>query len=285
MATRTQDTPGQEPDLENPSLEQQPTEELEVTNNQPGGPTSTPGPSPEYVALLETQLREQNRQIQELINRDTGAPEPPPPPRDIEASRQQWYQDPEGRTLEVTRNVVREELQATVAPLLDFVREFKSGNAYEDMKRKFKSDARFAGQFADPAFEAAVDQIMAKADKTEANMQAALIHAIGLKAINALPASNGNTTVPAPTPTPQPPAATTTGERPVAPQPPHLRPSTAPAARADAPKRRQLNELERRLARERWPNDPQAEEKYLNWLELPASDVVRADETGKVKPK
>jgi len=268
-----------EPQLDTPQEQDQgqpPTAEPVPGSSQPTGRTS--GYTPEYVSLLEQQLREQNRQIQELINAQTTAATTaqPLPSRDVDAEKARFYTDP----MDATRSVVREELQATVRPLLDFVKEMKSGNAYTDLKSRYRLDPRFTSYFVEPGFEATVDQIMSKAEKNETNMQAAIVHAIGLKAMGALPIA---AVVPNGQPQPQPQPVTTGAS---VPQPPHMRPSGSQLpTNSGVPKRRALNELEKRMARERWPNDPDAENKYLNFLELPADQVIVAGKDGKIAVK
>lgn len=279
----SQDTPPAEPTSD------QPTGEPEGTpSNHQDGPTDDDFPSyatPEYIRALEDQLREQNRTIQALANRETApAPaQPAPPPEDPDEARQRFYNEPHNEV----RRIIKAELDESIAPLRDFVTSFRQSSVYDNLKTKFKSDPAYRAlghHLNDATIESAVDEIMQQVpEKNDTAMQQAIIHALGLKAagvLTAKPAANGEPPVNTRSAVDTPQPSTQPGGRSV-PQPAHFRPSNPNPPRPSAPARRQLTELERRVARERGMSD----EQYLNWLELPADAVVHADKDGKVGAK
>ena len=241
-------------------------------------PTPIPAPSPtdqtRYVGILEETLREQNRQIQELMagNRAPAAAAAPAAPSP-EEEKTKFYNDP----VNTTRSIVTEALREAIAPLNDFVRGLKiDGSPYANMLGKFRADARFAETLSDPHVLAAVERIMEKAELNEVNMQSAIVHASGLKSMGLLgtvaPAPAGaapSGTVPAGTP-PTPPASTVL--------PPHVRPSAAPtpqpSAGNGAVRRPPLTENQRRIMRE---NNIKTEAEYWTWMEMDAADVAGAN--------
>ena len=220
-----------------------------------------------YTGILESTLRENNRTIQSMNERGTTTPpaSTPPPARDPVAERQEFFNDP----AEITRRTVRAELEQTVAPLLEFVKELKGQGMIGRLKEQVKTDPRFAPMW-DSAVEQAVDATLAKVAPDQLNehtVRAATVQAIGLKAMGMLegssPPPNSN-----PNPNPAP-----TGERRVQ-TPAHMRPSAppAPSGNGNKPKLRALTENEERLRRE----NKQTHEDFLFWLELPASEVTTA---------
>ena len=268
MSELSQATASSDQDQSQLEPENQHLEEPTETSNHPAGHIETPpaGFSNEYVGALEQQLRVQNQQIQQLLDNQTRASEPEPDP---EEEKQQFY----GAPTKTTRAIVKAELDVALKPLTEFVSRMEAETVYGRLKQQFKADARFASHFADPAFERIVDEIMENAEKTPQIMQTAVVQAIGLKAINAIPQS-------------QTPAPTNERVETRVVNPPHLRPSAPAPVRNNAqPNQQPLNELEKRMARERWP-DKTAEEQaklYRNFLNLAPGDVVKADKDGTVK--
>lgn len=268
-----------DPQLDDPTQmggDQPSTEELEETNQDPqdgpiDSPQVQPGPSPEYVRLLEEQVREQNRIIQETINRQSQptAPEPTPDPEEL---KQRFYSDP----YNTMREAINQELATAIAPLREFVAQLKGNTEYDKLKSRFSVMPQFAAIFQNPDAVAALDQIMAQADKTDQNMQAALVQVAGLMSLGALPGSNGGHQ-PAPAPAPQfaqQQPRPTNQQGATVPNPPYMRPSGAPRPGAQAPTTtRKLTELEKRLAREAG----MSEADYLKWLETPANKVIDSD--------
>lgn len=252
-----------------PSSEGEPNPETPPTP-QPG---TTPTDQGRYIGILEQTLREQNRQINELMAGRTApaAPAAPPAPSP-EQEKQDFYNEP----VKTTRKIVTDALAEAIAPLNDFVRGLKiDGSPYANMMAKFKGDARFSQVLQDPHILATVEKIMERAELNEVNMQSAIVHASGLKTMgllgtvvadpgggNAPPAPNGNNP-------PAPPSAVL---------PPHVRPSAAPipvgAPRTNNPARPPLSENARRIMREQGFKD---ENEYYTWLEMDAAEVANAN--------
>jgi len=288
MATRIrsasevdQNQPGEVDDPTQTDGDQPLPEELEETDqniqdgptDQPSQSPQQPGPSSEYVRLLEEQVREQNRIIQESINRQS-QPQPTPEPQlDPEELKQRFYTDP----YNTMREAINQELQTAIAPLREFVSQLKGNTEYDKLKGRFSVMPQFAAIFQNPDAVAALDQIMSHADKTDQNMQAALVQVAGLMSLGALPGSNSGhqpAPVPAAQPANQQPRPTNQQGAAAVPNPPHMRPSGAPRAGSQTPTAtRKLTELEKRLAREAG----MSEADYLKWLDTPANKVIEAD--------
>src|SRR6478609_3054946 len=83
--------------------------------NQPTAPVIDSS----YVALLQESLRESNRQLaesnQRLVQVASERANPPEPIKSVDELRTEFLNDPTN----ATRNIIREELRATVAPLLE----------------------------------------------------------------------------------------------------------------------------------------------------------------------
>lgn len=268
----TENTP-QDPSQTPPS--QEGTQEQGSSSTPPTPQTPTPPAPPtnsREKELYEAVIREQNARIQALqdqVNRtpvNTPAqPEPTPDER-----RAAFYNDP----LTHTRTIIKDELERTVAPLLDFVKSFKGeGSPYQQLKAKFQADPRYSNLLANPKIATGVEILMSKTETTPENMQAAIIQVAGLEMTGQLDAaliaagvsvSNfAPPTPPAPTPATPPVNNMNT---------PYVPPSAprTPAGGTPQNKPRELTELERRLARERGMSDPD----YLAWLEAPANSVA-----------
>lgn len=251
------------------SSEPDSTPEPTQPTNQPPAPATDP--RDRYVGVLEATLREQNRQIQELMNARPAAPAPAAPAVDQEEEKQRFYNDP----VNTTRSIIEQSLKEAIAPLNEFVRGLKiEGTPYMNMLARFKADPRFSAALQDGQVLNAVEQIMNKAELSEVNMQSAIVHAMGLKTmglLNTVAPSNE----PAPTPAPAPaPAPANNGGTVV---PAHVRPSAAPTPQPsnnNAPRRPPLTENQRRLMREQ---GFKTEEEYWKWMEIPAAEVAHTD--------
>jgi len=193
-------------------------------------------------------IREQGQKLTELTELVRKRDEPPPP----EASAEDFFKSP----VMQSRKIVREELDAAIKPLKDFIAEFKSGSAYDRLKAKFKADPRFTEVFAN--YEALIDEAMSKNEPTDNAMLATISGIIGAASLGLL---GGR-------------AAPSTPARPNVATPPHLRPSAPlpPSPPDGKPKQRALTENERRLARERSMTD----EQYLSWIDVKPEDVIRS---------
>lgn len=220
-----------------------------------------------YISILEDTIREQNRKLQAAA--DAGTTQPPTTASKLtpEEEKQAFYQDP----VTVTRNIVNEALDRTIAPLTEFVREFRGQGTTQRLIERFKVDPRFSNMW-DSQIEGAVTNFLGTLSPdqiNEATVQSAVIQAIGLRAAGLLQGSPG------PTPPPTPPSTPKNGNPPVPPTPPHMRPSAppGPGEQPVKPKLRALTENEERIRRE----NKQTVEEYLNWLEVPATDVTKVD--------
>jgi hypothetical protein len=238
-------------------------------------PTPTPAPSAtdqsqRYIGILEETLRDQNRQIQELMNTRPAAPAAAAAPVvDTEKEKQEFYNDPMG----ATRRIINEALADSIKPLQDFVKGLKiDGSPFSNMMAKFKGDARFAEVLNDTQVVAAVEKIMEKAELTEVNMQSAIVHASGLKAMGLL-----GTVVAAPAPAAAPATPPAPAPAPSTVLPPHVRPSAAPtpapAPNGNKPVRPPMTENHRRLMREQ---GFKTEEEYWQWMDMSAAEVAES---------
>lgn len=250
--------------------ESESTPEATPPTNQPAAP-ATDDKSARYISILEQTLREQNRQINELMSQRPAAPAPVNAP-DPEEEKQRFYNDP----VNTTRKIIDESLKAAIEPLNQFVKGLKiDGSPYSQMIAKFKADPRFSQSLNDPQVLAAVETIMNNTDLTEINMQSAIVHATGLKSMGLLGTIvPDNNPAPAPAPTPAPSPSPSGGTV----VPAHVRPSAAPTPRPsdnnNAPRRPPLTENQRRLMREQ---GFKTEEEYWKWMELPAAEVAHTD--------
>lgn len=242
-----------------------------------GGATSTA--TPQYIKLLEDTVREQNRRLQEAATSASRPPEAPKPPaKTPEEERQEFYNDP----MNANRRLIREELTATVGPLIDFVNQMKGNSATDQLVTQFKNDARFSRMW-DADVEGYVRQqasTVAPAQLTEQTFGFIVVSAIGMKASGILPTASGLPSASAPAPTPPTPTPTPTPAP--MPTPPHMRP-TAPAGPGGNPPAktlRPLTEHEERIRRE----NNMTHEAFLKFQEMPSSDVAFAD-FDKPKPK
>ncbi|MBA2704697.1 MAG: hypothetical protein H0U60_12700 [Blastocatellia bacterium] len=276
-----------------PNDQNPPNDDLETqpsspdSENQPAPNTSSPTASvtdtenvTRYNALLEDNLRDQNRRIQELQDQLARTTTPPAAPASASRTEEEERQDFYNRPVATTRLMIQEELDRTIKPLTDFVQQMRGGTESEKILNRLKGDPRFAPHW-DMAVEQAVNGVIARLSPDQINEQtimSTIIQAIGLKSIGQLAPVPGSP-VPAPAPTPQPSTQPQNGNPPVT-TPPHMRPSSPPGPNANQPpRRRQLNENEKRLAREKRMSD----DTYLDWLEMPASQIAKAPIPGAPK--
>lgn len=270
-----QETTDQDPTLE--SLEE-PTQQ---TSPQQDPAIDETARLQAYIQDLERRIVDQTAayskvadELEQLRNR----PEPEQP-RDIDADRTRFFEDPIGHltTLEerVSQRVAR-QLQEALAPLREVADTFRFGNTYEQYLERYKQDPRFSQALSDPIVVSAVEQIM-KQPGTEINdntFRAAIVSAVGLKNMGLL--TNVDKPV-ATTPTPSP-----TGATPVNTAVPHVRP-TAPAGpgRQDTTvKRRPLSENERLAMK---IAGIKTEEEWWRYVEMRPHEVITAPIPGKEK--
>lgn len=255
-----------------PNSPNPPVEDLELKPTIP--PTDQPPVQPidntKYIGILEETLRDQNRKIQELNTKlNTTPPAPAVPSKTPDEERAEFFRSP----VESNRKMIREEVTATIAPLVEFVSRLNTQDQMAQMINRYKFDPRFSGMW-DNDVEAFVRQNTGAipADKlTDDVFGTVVVSAIGMKATGLLTKS---TSAPSPSAPPATPPAPPTA--PVMPTPPHMRPSAPPGPSGgpnNKPGPRALTEHEERLRRER----NMTVEQYLSWLEVPASDVVSSD--------
>jgi|SRR5690554_2830971 len=272
--------PDQETTDQDPTLEssEEPTQQ---TNLQQAPAIDETARLQAYIQDLERRIVDQTaayskvaNELEQLRNR----PEPEQP-RDIDADRTRFFEDPIGHlaTLEerVSQRVAR-QLQEALAPLREVADTFRFGNTYEQYLERYKKDPRFSQALSDPVVASAVEQIM-KQPGTEINdntFRAAIVSAVGLKNMGLL--TNVDTTA-ATTPIPSP-----TGATPVNTAVPHIRP-TAPAGpgRQDTTvKRRPLSENERLAMK---IAGIKTEEEWWRYVEMKPHEVTTAPIPGKEK--
>lgn len=255
MSTPADQIPVEGQNLNPGSTPQTPTVEQVQNTPQTTGPTNN-------FSALEAVIREQSNRIQQLLESQSQPSQPTPVPVDPEKQKVDFFNKPH----DVVREIVQAELRSAIQPLQEFVQGFRAESTYDKLKNAFRNDSRFQ-PYWDAAVESAVDSVMlsGKVEVNTANMQSAIIQAIGLKNLGMLPGATAPSVN-------QPGTAT-----PVQPNnqnmvnPPHLRPSSPPPP-SNNPRQpvRQLTENERRLARENHMTD----QEYLDWIEVPPQGVV-----------
>lgn len=179
-------------------------------------------------------IKAQNAKIEELSKK----PEVP-----IGDQNKEFWNNPVG--------ALDKALKDTVAPLIEFRNEFKATETYNRIKNEAKNDARLKDFLAQPGVEQQMDQLMAKnPTPTHESFGATLMGLRGAMELGVVPKPVTTEPLKKADEPPKPPIDMTT-------LPPHLRPSAPPARTGanDAPKLRELNENERRLARERHLSD------------------------------
>jgi hypothetical protein len=261
-------------------IEQQvpPIEHQDPPSDPPASPSLTPpipptplppAPSidPAYVKLLEGSLAEQNRRLAELERRNTEPAPPSVPVKTKDELRQEYFDSP----IDATRKLIREELEATVGPLKDFVAGMRGQTAIDKLIDRLKINPRFQRSW-NVELEAYVREQAAAipvANLSENSLNFVVLAGIGLQ-------QTGDIVAPAARPSDSPPPL----RDPVVPTPPHMRPSApaSPSAAPRAPKTRELNENERRLLREYNNNKPadkkMTEAQFVEWQTMPSNEVA-----------
>lgn len=236
------------------------------SNPNPQPPAAPPiDPNAAYIKTLQESL-DRNTQIMQQMSERLNAPPAPaatstpaPAPRSAEDINKEYYESP-GTFVE---RRIDAALERTVKPLNDFVANFRSTEQIDNLIRDVKVNPRLAAQW-DSAVEDAVRKQLATIPAANLNLglaQQAAINAIGLKTLGAI--GTPAPTNPNPTPNPETPVTV----------PANIRPSNPPAPNSRPPKKVvELNENERRLARE----NRQSPEEYVFWRDLPADKVMTA---------
>lgn len=207
-----------------------------------------------YLETYREQQRivDRERQKAEELQKRIEALEKPPV---REASSDEFFQNPAVHT----RKLIKEELESTVAPLIEQFRNMQKTDAYSQLKAKFKANPTFANAFANPEIENYIDQAMRSNEPTDANMQATIFAVMGAHSMGMFGAPTNNPT----------PAPTMTSSKPT---PPNVKPSPpAPPVRTNDPKVRPLDEHEKRICKEHFGGNAA---EYLKWKDMDPRDVV-----------
>lgn len=254
------DTPGTDP-----ATQPSPDNVSSSTTTPPTPPPSDPPINPKYVSALEDTLRENNRRIQaqqdrlDLLERNQN--QTPSTPASPEEQRNAFFNNPH----EHTRSIVADELGKQIKPLLDFVQAMPKPGA-DTIKNRIKYHPAYSNAFNDPLVDQAFDVLFAGVpNQNEQTAQAVANQIIGLKATGQLRAAMG---LPSEPTAPIPPTPNTMPNQPA---PPYVPPTPPPTPRQqERPRVRELDENERRLAREK----NMTPEVYLAWLGEDPKGVV-----------
>lgn len=242
----------QQEEREQPTAETTPSSEPSTSPTPDTPPTST-DKEDERDSLLRQQMAiisSMRQQLDDLTQKSNAPPVPAAPSQDD--LNKKFWEDPV--------SVIRHEMEAMVAPIKEQLGKTAKKDAYVELKDRFRADPRF--KMVIEKAEPYIDQLMAKQQPTEANLQAVIYGIRGAAALGDVPIQFDD---PTPTPTPTPKKADPSM------LPPHLRPSAPQAPKGEEKKQvRQLTELEKRLARENRMSD----EEYLQMMELKPEEVV-----------
>ena len=164
---------------------------------------------------------------------------------------------------------VSRRFEDSIKPLNDFRNQFQQTSELERIKNKFRKDPKFADILT--YAEHIVDEGMAKAQPTEANMRALLVAIKGAEAL-------GEFTLDIPEDVKKQRETNTnrsTGTNQMN-EPAHLRPNPPAAPRNQQPSKttRQPNELEKRLMRE---NGFKTFDEFLEWQNMDSTIVPHTD--------
>lgn len=247
------------------------SQQIPPTNQSNTSPTNVEDPKDRQIRIMEDSLREMNRTINTL-NEQVSRNNNPPAPPEAEITAEEYYKDP----IAAQRRLINEALERTVKPLANEFYKMQAFSRLDQIIGQFKNDARFSPQW-DNGVEQYVRNEAARLNPdhlNEQNVGAIVLVAIGMKASGLL-AGSTPTSAPAPknnNPTPTP-SSTVPNRSDIV--PPYLAPSSTPSAdsNSNSKKRRELNEHELRLAREK----KMTPEQYLDWLDVPASAVVASE--------
>lgn len=280
MSTRQDQIPGnQDPDngLPNPQNNGDGNNPNPNPNDSPPAGSDTPtgfshqalkGKTPEEIERLfnaqQEVIREQQRAIQRKAEQDSverGRSRDGQPSVDFAAEDKKFWESPTQK--------LQQMMDSTVAPLRAELQSLKTDVRAPNIRESF---ARKYPEFTElePMIDAALVNFGLENPKmADENTLEAVFHAVYGKAVYSgqiAPRGRENSNPPTSTPTP-------TGRSNVT-MPPQHRPSPAPLPNnpgPSTPKLRELSENERRLAREIWPNLPDAE-RHKNYIEMQELD-------------
>lgn len=270
----------EQPNAETPNENQQTqTESTEQTSEQTQSSSETPTTdrAGRLLELYEQNLREAHQNSQRLQSeldrrdREAAAQAAGAPPNVPDINPSEFWNKP----LPHIAQIIREETRKAVQPLYDFKEQIENETRYERLKTKFRNDVRYREIF--PKIEGVVDQMVLNsgAEVNDALLNATILSAIGALHTGQLPGIEldvGTGRQPANRNGEPPPRTGESREATRVITPPHLRPNAAPQITGgDAkPKLRDLTELEDRLRRE----NNQTKEEFLQWLDLPSTEVA-----------
>lgn len=262
-----------EPSTGNPTPQPESSSPPIPPTNQPAV-TPTETPEQRYTRLLEESLRETNQRLQQQqdeITRIRQAPVTPQAPAPTPDAAT-FFNDP-AALFNQMENRIKQHLDATVAPLQQFVSSMKGeGTPYGNVKAQVAADPQLGRHLNNPKISIAVDKILeGQQNITRDIMVGAVIQAAGMEATGQLDAAlvrsgiNPNQFSPSPEPQPQPPVRVT---------PPHVSPTPpqAPTYTPPTTEPKEYTENEKRIMRERgWkPGDGNWEK----WMGLSPNEVT-----------
>lgn len=247
------------PDLENPNP---PDPNSPPVNSDPPTRTYTEADLQRTHNLYGETLREQTQRAEKLQ-------------RELDELRNNSQQQPISDSDLTPEQLIKKHVQESVRPILDEFTQFRLSNQinqYTTIKTQFRQLPQVAAFFTQ--IEPYVDQEMQGKEPTIQNLHAATAKVIGMIQLqgfnnqNQNQPQNQNLNQPQNNPDPQ------NQPRNDSMRPPHLRPSNPPAPNrsGNGPVRRQLTELEKRVAREQG----KTEDEYLAWLDVPPEGVVHS---------
>jgi hypothetical protein len=233
-------------------------------------------------------IRDQDARLRDLekdrdeFRKIVSTPKPAEVAADAAAKNKSFYERP----YEATQELVRAEVQAAVAPLVDLVRGNANRSDYDRIKDSFRVDPRFKPVF-DAGLEPHIDRMIQNhaAAGQPVTKEIVLVAISGVKGaadLGLLGDFGGNSGQPSMAGVPPAPNSSPSGPTMVT--PPHLRPSAPPAPGGsgdDKPKLRDLTENEERLRRE----NRMTKEEFLAGMDMAAMDVVKQDKWPGEPPK
>lgn len=254
---------------------------IQQTPTQQVPPTNVVSVDPSYLAALEQTHRESQRQLaavtEQLATMQQQFNQANQPPRDKEAERALYFDDPGAATEQAISRVLSRELDQRMAPLQQLFAEQKKASVYSSAKGKAKSDPRFAQAFAQyPQLDALLDQQLSSVDFTsltsdqvDQTVMMGVVQVVGALQMGLIPGvSAQQIATPQPTPNQQ-----VHEMRQQNMEVPHMRPTapTAPQAPRNTPQRPPLTEAERTIMR---INGFKSEEEYYQWMNISPTEVA-----------
>ena len=185
MTTPLAPTPSSEqlpPDelLQTPPVET-PTQQQVTSDQQPPTTNSIPSIRGQVDPLIQAAMRDlyqENKALQQQLAQVQTAKQEKP-------TFDSFMADPQ--------TLIEQAVARQIAPVIDSMRQYSRVSAYDNLKKQFKSHPQYAA--AVQQYEAAIDELMANAEPTEQNFNAAMIAAAGRAALfgpfNVLPNTQG----------------------------------------------------------------------------------------------